>query len=255
MLSIARLPVKRRLIQQAVMGSLKPRNNSLPLEPSGPAVSLGSTIGSFASRMKRKLREQEDRDEESQRDAESRHARMLQALNIIRRALQETGQIQLGSRFELQFDVGDWEGWPRLSLNLIDLMLPNKVDYALVVSAHDRKALGSVELRMKSGQLLGQVMLRNEGELERIPLVLKRAVRAFLDVVAEYVLNPADPAEFKGIESELLDSEEVLDEQVDKLSKQDVFSNDDYSPHDNIVNRAEESDPLELEGAAETAKA
>ena len=209
-------------------------------------ISLGSTLGNFANRMKRKLREQENRDEESQRDAELRHGRMLHALNVMRRALQETGQIQLGSRFELGLDVSDWEGWPRLSLNLIDLLLPDKIDYALLVTAHDRKCLGTVEMRLKSGQLLGQVHLQNEGELERIPAVLKKAVRSFLDIVAEYVLNPADPADFKSIESELLEQEEALDEHADRLRKQDVFSDDEYSVRDNLVDAVGDAQPLDM---------
>lgn len=217
------------------MGSEKPPKDALTADAAGQTISLGSTLGNFATRMKRKLRERENRDEESQRDTECRHSRMLQALNIIRRALQETGQIQLGDRFELGFEVSDWEGWPRLSLNLLDRLIPDRIDYALLVTAHDRKALGTVELRMKSGQLLGQVHLQSESELERIPVVLKRAVRSFLDAVAEYVLNPAAPTESTRIASDLLDEQEMLDEHAEQLSTQDLFSEDGYSVRDNQV--------------------
>ncbi len=239
------------------MGSPK-RGNLASSDMTAQAVdSLGLTLGNFASRIKRKLKEQESRQEESLKETELRHNRILQALNIIRRALQETGQIQLGERFQLELDVSDWEGWPRLSLNLMDSLVPHKVDYALIVTAHDRKGLGSVELRMKSGALLGEVHLQNEAELEKIPLVLKKSVRTFLDVVTEYVLAPENPSEPKQVESSLLltSDEDVLDEHAEKLLQENLFLEDDYSVNDNRVDsHSSSAAPLSFDSAAEPDK-
>lgn len=229
------------------MGGHKTRYNSLAGDGSAQSIDpIGSTVGNFANRIKRKLKEQEDKELESQRATEKRHARMLQALTTIRKALQEMGQISLGERFTLILDVGDWEGWPRLCLNLVDTLAPEKSDFGLVVTAHDRKQLGVVELRMRSGKLLGYVQLKKQNELERIPLVLKKSVRTFLDDVAEYVLNPEKPSVVTKIESDLIEPEEEIDEFSEKLYKEDLFVEDDYRPSDNSVSAASDEQPLEL---------
>lgn len=155
--------------------------------------SVGATVEAFADRMKRKLKEQESIADQSKKASDARHALILQALTTIRKALQETAKIDLGDRFHFELDVSDWEGWPRLDLNLIDGIAPEIVSYALTVTAHDRNETGLIQMNMKSGESVGHVALKNKEEFEKLPIVLKRAIRRFLDSVTPHILNPASP--------------------------------------------------------------
>jgi len=226
------------------MGESKPKKRSKPAGSKPAMDGLSSTVGNFANRIQRKLKEQENLDEASARAAEQRHAAMLRALSTIRRALQETSKINLGKRFSLQFESGDWEGWPRLQLSLIDAVAPDRRDYSLIVSAHDRNECGLVELRMLSGQLLGKVELKQEGEYERIPLVMKKSVRTFLDQVAEYVLHPRKESELLEDASRPVETD-ALDEEAQRLKEINLFNDDDYGANENLVEEQDEAEPLQ----------
>ena len=157
------------------MGLTKKKREQSASDLSDDAIgSLGSTVGSFESRIQRKLEEQAALSSQAEIEAGERSDRILQALNTIRRALQETQKIKLGDRFHLSLDVNDWNGWPRLDLILIDSLDPENSEYTLIVTAHDRKESGSVEFRTKAGQHLGSVSLTDDQELRKIPTVLKR---------------------------------------------------------------------------------
>lgn len=204
------------------MGLTKKKRESSTSDLSDDAIgSLGSTVGSFESRINRKLAEQAEQSTQAEIEAQQRNDRILQALNTIRRALQETQKIKLGERFKLDLDVNDWNGWPRLDLNLVDSLDPENSEFTLIVTAHDRKESGSVEFRTNTGEHLGSVALTTDAELGKIPVVLKRAVRAFLDSVAEYVLNPKSAEELLQGRIEL--EEETPDPEAQKLQSVDVF--------------------------------
>lgn len=207
------------------------------------AFSLEGTVGTFESRLQKQLKEQEAREDESQRLAEERHARMLQALTIIRKALQETAKIKLGKRFSLAMDVNDWEGWPRLELNLVDSLAPERVDYGLVVTANDRKQQGRVLIHDRQSQLLARVSMKDSEEIKRLSRVLKKSVRYFLDEVGSYVLNPRQPEEMLEVATKPIDTRE--DEPADnELAQEDVFTDEHNFGDDNRVEEASTS-PLE----------
>lgn len=186
---------------------------------------LEATVGSFENRLQKKLLKKEEDTNREEAEANSRNARILQALNTIRRALQETEKIKLGDRFKLELEVNDWNGWPRLELNLIDALAPEMEEYGLLVTAHDRKRSGTVEFRGRTGMLYGELSLATEKELAKIPALLKRAVRSYLDTIAEYVLNPKSAEDIAQRKIEI--EEEALDPEGQKLKKVDVFSDDE----------------------------
>ena len=194
-----------------------------------PIGSVGSTVELFSNRLTRKLKEQEVKTDQSQKQCEARQALILQAMNMMRKALSETAKINLGNRFSFDLDVSDWEGWPRVELNLVDSVAPERVDYALIVTAHDRQDLGCIQMSMRSGQVLGKVHLQDPGQFERLPLILKRGVRHFLDAVAPYVLNPPKPEDMLEVQTKALVPEESEGRDLisNQLSQADVFMEDE----------------------------
>lgn len=152
--------------------------------------SLESAVSTFSHRLKRKIREQEEHEDTNLRHTEQRHDRILQAMTMIRRALNEACKIELGRRFYLELEINDWEGWPRLELNLLDRQRPEVLEHGLVVTASDRLDHGLVLIALRSGNPLARFKLANPEEFARIPTGLKRAVQTFLDSITDYLLNP-----------------------------------------------------------------
>lgn len=207
--------------------------------------SLESTVGTFAVRLQRRLQEQAAEQSKSQKLTDERHSRMLQAMTTIRKALSETGKINLGKRFQFKVKVTDWEGWPRVELALVDNLITDRNSHALIVSANDRNNAGTILMSTNADLVLGRTQLAQPGELEKLPKILKKAVRDFLDTVSAYVLNPRNPAEeLKAIE--LPHEEAASDEIAAKLEGANLFTEETDYGNDNQVEDAGEMKPVEI---------
>jgi hypothetical protein len=187
--------------------------------------SLGATAENFANRMQRRLKEQELKETESKKALQARHVLMLQAMTTIRKALVSTSRIQLGSRFSFDLEVNDWEGWPRVELNLIDSLAPQRIEHALIITANDRKNLGTVQISTKGGEPLARLHLEQPSEMEKLPLILKKAVRHFLDLVGAYVLNPPSAQEVLEVQTKSLGASD-FDCISHNLQDKDLFQED-----------------------------
>jgi hypothetical protein len=199
-------------------------------------LGVATTMDTFAARMKRKMREKEDKDLETQRASAARHGLILQSINLCRKALQEASKIDLGHQFCFEVDVTDFEGWPRLELQLIDEEDPENRECCLLVSAHDRNETGTITFTMRSGEVLGRVLLTSELEINRLPLILKRAVRQFLDRAAQTVFDrqsrpKADPT----FAPKMTEPPEERDPVEQELHAKDLFSGDTVVPDRNVV--------------------
>lgn len=223
------------------------RQPKLSLEEAAPALqgSLGVTADTFATRMQRRLKEQEAKEVVSRQALEARHALMLQAMTTIRKALIGTSRINLGERFSFELDVNDWEGWPRVELNLLDGCSPDNIIHALVITANDRKGLGTVQISTKSGETLARLHLEQPQELDKLPLILKKAVRHFLDIVAAYVLNPPSPEELLSEQSKSLGTTDF--DYIDRrLQTEDLFHEEGATHNENTVESIKEISPLQV---------
>ena len=196
---------------------------------------LSETLGIFSNRIKRKLKEQEVQQDKDEKRREERHALMLQAMTTIRKAFQETAKIKLSERFELDVAISDSEGWPRIELQLIDLYVPDYVESALVVTAHDRMDRGTIRIGNDKGEILGTAYLCDARQFNKLPLILKKTVRQFLEDVTAYVLNPVPKEELLGraLEPEGWMESDLISE---ALRNEEVFTDeDDYSQDGNRV--------------------
>ena len=200
---------------------------------------LGSTVGSFADRISKGLKEQEAIVSKESRQKSLRHTLMLKAMNIVRKALQETCKIKMGDRFGFELDVSDWDGWPRVDLKLVDSSAPERDCLSLVVTANDNKAEGNIVFGLLSGTELACLKLSDVDEFTKLPIILKRTVRYFLDMVGNFVLSPV-PEEMVEAASEPI-SEEQFDELADKLKRENVFIEEHYAKRDNMVEEASDA--------------
>lgn len=201
--------------------------------------SVGSALGSFANRIARKLKEQEQQNDISKKEAKERHARMLSAMSTARKALAEVQKISFGERFSLQISNSDWEGWPRVQVDLIDSLAPQRVDHGLVIIATDNNSQGKIQFSLKSGKILTYVSLVEPKELERLPILLKRTVRQFLELVTAYVLDPIKPEDLIETQTKPIDDPQEADVIGNKLMGEDLFSDDSSHKKSVLVDTAE----------------
>jgi hypothetical protein len=176
-----------------------------------PDTNLSATTQAFNNRIQRKKKEQEKVLSRAEQESRRRHALMIQALMQIRKSLREVTRVDLGERFHFSLIADDWQGWPRLIIRLIDSLLPDADYPTFRVTAHDRHSKGCIEIEYDPAQPPDSVSLAVESELKRMPSVLKKCVRTFLDLTGDIVLE----AERK--------TEEVVAENVLKNRKLDAF--------------------------------
>lgn len=211
---------------------------------SDDALGLESTVGKFADRIARKLKEQGEAKSEAERAADLRKTLILEAMTTIRKALQETLHINLGERFFLDLDIDDWESWPRVQLSLIDSLDPDNINHALAITANDRLGDGRIDIALKGGKVLARANMTSRQELSKLSLLLKKSVRDFLEIVAAYILNPVKPENILAVETKPIETEEP-----DMISKElrtaDVFE-EPISSRDNFVAQVTTVQPVDI---------
>lgn len=217
-------------------GASAPRNSE-------SEIRLEDTVGVLASRIARKLKEKDIQQSEQDRATEARKGLILEAMNAIRKALQETLRINLGERFSLDIDIDDWEGWPRIQLCLIDYYAPEHIEHALIASANDRKGMGTIQLSTKTGKILSQVNLTERAELNKLPAMLKKSVRDFLELIAVYILNPVKPEQMLQQQSKPIETDEH-ELAGNPLRDTDVFEEKTHKD-ENFVSAVHEVRPIE----------
>lgn len=211
---------------------------------------IGSTVGSFASRISQKLKIQEEQEGKDKEAQTVRHALMMQAMTTIRKTLQKTARLRLSDRFQFDLEISDHDGWPQMALLLIDASAPDRCDFGLIIGANDLKKQGMIQLSMRSGEILGALHLCNPEDTGRLPLLLKRSLRDFLDRAAEYILNPAKPSDSLEHETKSITDEE-LDHIQAALSKEELFNEDEYAAAQNLVEDSAGADdhaPIDIGG-------
>lgn len=153
------------------------------------AVDLSATLGAFAVRIQRKKKEQQQQSTVSAVQTKVRHSILLEALMSIRRSLSELLKIDLGDRFSFSLEVDDWQGWPRLAIRLIDSIFPDAEYPAFTVHARDRNGRGVLEISAGNPEKAERLTIAQEPDLAAVPLVLKKCVRSYLDLIAEIILK------------------------------------------------------------------
>ena len=207
---------------------------------------LASTVDTFASRIRRKLKDQENKDADAQRKTTVRQAAMLKAMTTVRKSIQEVCKISLDERFSLEVDIADSDGWPKIELWVFDALNPRNKDCCLVISANDRMNLGSIIFSMKNGIGFGKLHLSEENDPQKLPLILKRSLREFLDLASTHVIEQQQKTETDAPVDLILDEEEEIDTIQNALQHQDLFTEDEMPSKQNTVREDSEPSPLNI---------
>lgn len=198
---------------------------------------LNSTVAGFANRIKRRLQERSSQQEEAARETSARHARILQAMTTARKTLQEVTRVALIERFLLSLDVSEIDGWPSITLNLEDSLAPDTHLLSLVASAHDRDQNGVISIRLNNETPLAALYMSNPADLDRLPLVLKKVTREFLDLVTTEILHAKAPEDTLEHQTKRLDGDFTFQEKPpgpEGLSG-DIFLDDNLISYSNLV--------------------
>jgi hypothetical protein len=183
-------------------------------------------VDTFAGRISRRLEEKELAESQSAQASNARYNLIMQALTFIRKALQEACKIRLGDRFSLVTEVNDAEGWPKISLRLLDKLAPEWNELAVETHASDRQENGLILMETKAGEKLLSFSITETDALQRLPIHLKKALRRFLDIIECYVLDPKKPEDMLSMQAKSITKEEKQAPFYNPLSNTDVFEND-----------------------------
>ena len=199
---------------------------------------LKSTADAFSTLISAKIKEQEIKVGEAEQALQDRHMRMLKSLMEIRRSLSDICRIDLGKRFDFTILKDDWQGWPRITVKLIDLLQPNDDLPYLQVTAHDRGGQGIIEVFYLSLQKPYAVSVVDENEWEHLPQILKRAVRGFLDLVTETIIKLSSQNETDDEDQKNLATKNLTDfeEQNINLHDESLFVKDNDELFDTLPN-------------------
>lgn len=212
-------------------------NNNIELD-----LELDSTVETLSNRLARKLKEKEVLDNKSQQSKQTRQALLLKSMNVIRKALTETSRIELNERFKLELEIDDWEGWPRAQLKLLDLVCPDKCNLSLFTEANDRNQNGSIRFSLNNTKNLEILEINSQEDFTKLPLLLKKVVRQFLELVTNQVLNPSALNESLEQQTKALNMEHEEEHQTkqsshteSKLQSEDLFEENINSGNENSV--------------------
>jgi hypothetical protein len=175
---------------------------------------------------------------EDQRTTSVRHALMLKAISLTRKAFQEASQVKLPEGYFLESDIGDRNGWPLVTLALLsEPEYKQKLPF-LEISSSDSDKKGLVQFALSTGEILGRINLRSEQDFHRLPPFIKRATREFLELCKKLCaeLGPIKPRPNKDIPEKK--STEIL------LMEADIFADNKDKNLDNRLTE-EEVEPLE----------
>ncbi|MCB0358192.1 MAG: hypothetical protein KDD44_01100 [Bdellovibrionales bacterium] len=184
---------------------------------------LTATVGAFETRFQKKRRQQQQEETEAEVEARKRRNVLLQSLMNIRKSLSKVARINLGEQFEFDMFVDDWHGWPRMTIHLRDRECEDG-DYPFFqVTANDRQANALIEIIYCSLDNRERISLANESDAMRLPAVLKKCVRIFLDQVEAVILTAKRDAD-EG--SEELKAKSLDDMQDDTPKGEEEISGD-----------------------------
>ncbi len=192
---------------------------------------LNSTTEAFKARFQQQKREQDQALSAAELATKTRHQLMLQALTTIRKSLLELRRIELGDRFRLEITADEWRGWPRIIVSLGDNVIRDAEYPKFQVSANDRQEKGLIEINSGAAPTstsppLVTVAMRDDSDLARLPIVLKRSVRNYLDTIAQTILE-AERKLDNQLEETMLSKKTASEfEEKKKVEKQPELSGD-----------------------------
>lgn len=170
--------------------------NANGVDQSVVQTNLSSTTKAFGNRFQQKKLAQAVAHGEQEKETVTRHRKVLTAMTNIRRSLIDVTRIELGDRFAFILDADDWQGWPRLTIQLEDATHKDSQYPWLRVTAHDRLAKGAIDIMVGETQETVSVSVNDEAQLQRLPITLKKFVRTYLDMIGEIILAAERNLEF-----------------------------------------------------------
>lgn len=215
---------------------------------------LSATVGAFEIRFQKKKVEKEEAQTIAEQAAYTRQQALLKALMNIRKSLAKVARIDLGEQFRFEMSVDDWQGWPRITINL-RARLSEESDFPFFqVQAHDRKEQAVVELIYCNIEQRERITITDENDLLRLPAILKKCVRVYLDAIEAVILSAQQKAEDGEIENKSLDdfSDTTRTPGEAALAETEDFFVDDHLKEDFFGQLPSVNDTGRLPSVAET---
>lgn len=209
--------------------------------------SVSPIVDSFAGKISKRLEEKERAENAHAQATRERYQLIMQGLTIVRKALQEACKIRLGERFSLRSNIGDSEGWPKITLQVHDILAPGWNELFIQAHANDRQGEGLITIENHNGQRLMQLSVSEGDPMQRLPIHLKKALRTFLDQVGSYVLDPRRPEDLLSVQTKQIEAAEGQDTPTpNPLKNQNLFQ-EDLASSDTVFSESGDDAPLAVD--------
>ncbi len=170
--------------------------NKTGFEMSEKTTKAGKTTGtikkavdSFQGIIDQKKKAMEEAMLEAEKTTRARQDRLIQALVKIRKAVRDVATLDMGKRFYLDMRKDDWEGWPRITLRLVDSKNPTGELPELVVISHDRQDSGTLEIKYANQLTPVTISLADEKQVAKVTSILKKCLRDHLEMIGDLVVE------------------------------------------------------------------
>lgn len=201
-------------------------------------INLGSTTQAFSARFQQQRKLLRETSDQAELDTKQRQSLIMRTITAARRSLMDVVKIDMGDRFEFILDVDDWNGWPRVTIYVVDIEEPYQKGPKFLISAHERKLSATVEISPGNKPTIAVNLIEKNAET-KFPSILRRAVRNYLDEVSELVL--AKEATFVDNETKL-----ATNESLETYGRKPLNSIGLFCEHETFTIDTVDTNPTEL---------
>lgn len=174
-------------------------------------------LSALSARMQKKFEAHKEAESQAAKEAKERHTLLLTALMRARKILRGVASLDLGADIELRLLCDDLQGWPRIGIKPKKKSQPLRELSIFEIVGNDRSGAAQLEMKTDSGSIREELMLFRTEDLDKLPRLMKRIIRTFLDGLAEEVMRP-----MKEIEEKIATPEEISP-QSEALKSADLF--------------------------------
>ena len=216
-------------------------------KPADSFSDFDATVSAFQGRMNKQIKAREEAIQEADEATTRRQMRVLEQMVKIRKSLRQVAELDLGFRFSFKLVLDDWEGWPRMIVQLVDSVNPIAEFAVLQVIASDRLEDGLLEFQYADEKDPETLELGDVRNVRKVPSLLKKCVREHLDMIAELIDEEESKMPSSGEQGMEDDKKEEAEEEPKKGMKRansfssDIFQDDEPPSMDDKLPELEDN--------------
>lgn len=150
---------------------------------------IRATTQAFNTKIQQKKKEQERELDEAASRTRQRYSYIVQAMVGMRKSLREVTRLDLGKRFYFSVQTDDWQGWPRVTLAVVDQTLPDAEYPHFQILGGYREDKAQIDINLGDDDNVLTYNLASETDVRKLSGNFKKSVRSYLDMIGDVILQ------------------------------------------------------------------